>query len=155
MAKRRVHRVPHEQIKTILYKHGVRSVNQAVEWGGTAGSTIVVCGACAAIPPEDDYPDTCPANIPGCRTRRYPLISAKSVEGIVRGKRVLGVEFDRVDQILCALDAPDHWYKELARWYYPPHPVHEPEFETFLSQTAAFERACEMLQGRDSALSFG
>jgi hypothetical protein len=136
VAKRRVHRVPHAEIKTILWKHGVRSVNQAVAWGETAGAVV--------FPPDH----------PREGERRYPLISAKSVEGIVRGKRVLGVEFDRVDQILCALDAPDHWYKELARWYYPPAPIHEPDYETFLSQTAAFDRACEMLQGVDSALSF-
>lgn len=124
MAKRRVHRIPHEEVKAILAKHGVRSVNQAVEWGETYG-------------------------------QRYALISAKSIEGIVRGKRVLGVEFDRVDQILCALDAPDHWYDELSEWYYPPGIRPEAEFETFLSQTSAFERACELLSGGDSGLAFG
>lgn len=124
MAKRRVHRIPHEEVKAILAQHGVRSVNQAVEWGGTYGS-------------------------------RYPLISAKSIEGIVRGKRVLGVEFDRVDQILCALDAPEHWYLELSAWYYPPGVRVEADFETFLSQVSAFERACEMLAGGDSGLAFG
>lgn len=124
MAKRRVHRIPHEEVKAILAKHGIRSVNAAVEWGETYG-------------------------------QRYPLISAKSIEGIVRGKRVLGVEFDRVDQILCALDSPEHWYGELAEWYYPPAVRIEKEYETFLSQTSAFERACELLSGLDSGLSFG
>lgn len=124
MAKRRVHRVPHEEVKAVLYRHGIRSVNQAVEWGETYGA-------------------------------KYTLISAKSIEGIVRGKRVLGVEFERVDQILCALDSPDEWYKSLRRWYYPPYAVHDPDCETFLSQTAAFERACEMLNGDDSGLAFG
>lgn len=137
MSKRRVHRIPHEEVKDILFAHGIRSVNQAVEWGDTAGSIIFPPGHTRA------------------GERRYPLISSKSVEGIVRGRRVLGVEFDRVDQILCALDSPEHWYKELSRWYYPPHVAPDPDCETFLSQTAAFERACELLEGVDSGLSFG
>lgn len=124
MAKKRIHRIPHEEVKAVLAKHGVVSVNQAIEWGLTAGNN-------------------------------YPLISAKSIEGIVRGKRVLGVEFDRVDQILCALDSPEHWYTDLAQWYYPPNVVHEPEYETFLAQQSAFDRACELLEGVDAAISFG
>jgi hypothetical protein len=123
VAKARVHRIPHEEVREILIKHGIRSVNQAIEWGSTAGAN-------------------------------NPLISPKSIEGILRGKRVLGVEFERVDAILCALDAPEHWYQELAPYYYPPGAMAEPEYETFLAQGAAFERACEMLQGRAVGLVF-
>jgi hypothetical protein len=124
MAKKRVHRIPHEAVRDILISHGIRTVNRAIEWGDTAGS-------------------------------RSALISGKSVEGILRGKRVLGVEFERVDAILCALDAPHHWYMELAPWYYPPAVRHDPDCETFLAQHAAFERACEMFEGLDASLVFG
>ncbi len=51
----------------------------------------------------------------------HPDLSGKSIEGILRGKRKLGVEFARVDAILCALGDPMHWYDELAEWYYPPN----------------------------------
>lgn len=118
MARRRVHRVPHELVRAILVKHGIDSVNKALEWGRTTG------------------------------------ISPKSIEGIVRGKRKLGVEFSRVDDILCALDSPGYWYDELADYYYPPDVIHEPEYETFLSQRAAHERACELMQGLDVGLVF-
>jgi hypothetical protein len=124
VAKKRVHRIPHEAVREILIAHGISTVNRAIEWGDTAGS-------------------------------RSALISGKSVEGILRGKRVLGVEFERVDAILCALDAPHHWYMELAPWYYPPGVRHEADYETFLAQRAAFERACQMFEGLDASLLFG
>lgn len=81
-------------------------------------------------------------------------ISPKSIEGIIRGKRKLGVEFELVDRIMVALDSPDHWYIELSAWYYPPHTRPEPEYETFLPQRQAFERACELLQGGEVGLVF-
>ena len=123
MAKRRVHRVPHDEVRKVLVGHGISSVNKAIEWGES-------------------------------KSHKYPLISAKSIEGILRGKRTLGVEFDRVDQILCALESPEVWYLDLAEWYWPPGIAPEPEYETFLSHRAAFERACEMLEGKDAALVF-
>lgn len=118
VAKKRVHRIPHEAVRTILVQHGIDSVGKALQFGE--------------------------AN----------EISPKSIEGIIRGKRKLGVEFELVDRILCALDSPDHWYLDLAPYYYPPHAKHEHEYETFLPQWAAFERACELMQGVDVGLVF-
>lgn len=85
----------------------------------------------------------------------HPDLSGKSIEGILRGKRKLGVEHRRVDQILCALGDPTHWYAELRDYYYEPGYKPDPEFETFLSQRAAFERACEFLEGGEVGLVFG
>lgn len=85
----------------------------------------------------------------------YPLISPKSVEGIIRGKRTLGVEFERVDAIICALHSPEHWYTDLAPWYYPPGDRPDPEFETFTAQSRAFDMARALFAGEDAALSFG
>lgn len=169
MAKKRVHRVPHERVKAVLADRGIVSVNQAIQWGQMQGNRQHMCERCVGLKEllvrkigadaaVEQFPDHCHWGAPECRDRRYPLISAKSVEGIVRGKRVLGVEFERVDQILCALEAASAWYDELAEWYYPPGPkgeLPEAEFGTFaLNQNAAFERACEMLQGLDAALLF-
>lgn len=123
MAKRRVHRIPHVEVRSVLVRNGISSVNRAIEWGGSQG-------------------------------KQYPLISAKSIEGILRGKRTLGVEFDRVDQIVCALECPDVWYTDLAEWYFPPDVKPEADYETFLSQPRAFELARALFDGRDGALSF-
>lgn len=121
MAKKRIHRVPHEAVREILILHGIDTVSKAIDFG-------------------DAHPD----------------LSGKSIEGILRGKRKLGVEFPRVDAILCALGNPMHWYDELSEWYYPPGAKHESEFETFLRQGAAFERACEFIQGKEPVgLEFG
>lgn len=124
MAKKRVHRVPHEAVRAVLVAHGVDTVNRAVEWGAT-------------------------------KSINFPLISPKSVEGIIRGRRTLGVEFERVDQIVCALDAPESWYTVLYEWYHPPGFVPEPEYETFLSHGRAIDVARAMFAGEDAALSFG
>lgn len=133
MAKRRVHRVPHAEVRAILVRNGINSVNRAIEWGDSKA---------LILRPDGD--------------RLYPLISAKSVEGILRGKRVLGVEFDRVDQLLCAMECPEAWYLDLAAWYFPPgEPSHVCEEGFPLSVKAAFERAQEMFEGRDAGLSFG
>ena len=153
LAKRRVHRIPHEEVRKVLVRHGISSVNKAIEWGETYGAAVILCPVCAALPEEEDL-GFCVGEEEGCRARKYPMISAKSVEGILRGKRILGVEFDRVDQILCALESPEVWYLDLAEWYWPPGVHVEAEYETFLSHRAAFERACEMLEGGDAALVF-
>jgi hypothetical protein len=131
VAKRRVHRIPHTEVRAVLVRRGISSVNRAIEWGESKSLIIDREGL-----------------------RVYPLISAKSIEGILRGKRTLGVEFDRVDQILCALEAPEVWYLELSEWYYPPGVAPEEEYETFLRQRPAFERARQMFEGQDAALTF-
>jgi hypothetical protein len=141
MAKRRVHRVPHEEVRAVLLKHGITTVSRAIEWGDTVGSDHEILDA-------EGEPT-------GQVVLGSALISGKTIEGILRGKRKLGVEFERVDAILCALGAPHHWYMELQEWYYPRDLRPDPEGETFLSQRAAFERACEMFEGMDAALLFG
>jgi hypothetical protein len=156
MAKRRIHRVPHERIKAILERHGIRSVNQAVEWGAAVSERVIMCQRCVRLGDMldrkgvgDQFPAHCHWGERGCRERKFPLVSAKSIEGIVRGKRVLGVEFDRADQILCALEDTEAWYTDLAEWYYPKPPNHEAEYETFLSQPAAFTQARALIVGID------
>jgi hypothetical protein len=114
VAKKRIHRVPHEAVREILIKHGIDTVSKALAFGDA-----------------------------------HPALSGKSIEGILRGRRKLGVEFARVDEILCAVGDPMHWYGELAEWYYPAGCVHDPEYETFLRQGAAFERACEFIEGKE------